>query len=151
MRMKGRQTIFSVYAVLGVCCTQCMLYLEYAALGVNLWSWHAEIEWDDLILCSAMMVELWTRKREMGDKDADDMEDTSGYEKSGLRLAWLGSEELILLYLDDTLGLVPAVSGMVNWLTYEIIWNPSCSWWFPPYPLVSLSCPQLYPHLRTPS
>jgi len=27
-----------------------------------------EIERDDLTLCSAMMVELWTRKREMGMK-----------------------------------------------------------------------------------
>jgi len=28
-----------------------------------------------------MMVELLTRKREMGDEDDKDMEDTSGYEK----------------------------------------------------------------------
>jgi hypothetical protein len=35
----------------------------------------------------AVMVELWTRKREMGDEDANDMEDTSGYDKSGVRLA----------------------------------------------------------------
>jgi len=28
-----------------------------------------------------MMVELWTRKREMGDEDEKDMEDTTGYEK----------------------------------------------------------------------
>jgi len=46
-----------------------------------------EIERDDLTLCSAMMVELWTRKREMGDEDENDVEDTSGYEKSGVRLA----------------------------------------------------------------
>jgi len=31
-----------------------------------------------------MMVELWTRKREMGDEDENDMENTSGYEKSGV-------------------------------------------------------------------
>jgi hypothetical protein len=41
----------------------------------------------------AMMVELWTRKREKGDEDESDMENTSGYEKSGFRLAWLGLEE----------------------------------------------------------
>jgi len=35
----------------------------------------------------AMMVELWTRKREMRDQDENNMEDTSGYEKSGVRLA----------------------------------------------------------------
>jgi hypothetical protein len=34
-----------------------------------------------------MMVESWTRKREMGDEDANDMQDTSGDEKSGVRLA----------------------------------------------------------------
>jgi hypothetical protein len=31
-----------------------------------------------------MMVELWTRKREMGDEDENDMEITSSYEKSGV-------------------------------------------------------------------
>jgi len=34
-----------------------------------------------------MMVELWTRKREMGDEDENDMENMSGDEKSGVRLA----------------------------------------------------------------
>jgi hypothetical protein len=39
-------------------------------------------------LCGlAMMVELWTRKREMGDDDGNDMEDTSGYDKSEIQLA----------------------------------------------------------------
>jgi hypothetical protein len=34
-----------------------------------------------------MMVELWTRKREMGDEDENNMENMSGYEKSGVQLA----------------------------------------------------------------
>jgi len=34
-----------------------------------------------------MMVELWTTKREIGDEDENNVEDTSGYEKSGIRLA----------------------------------------------------------------
>jgi hypothetical protein len=38
-------------------------------------------------MCSAMMVEFWTRKRGKGDKDEIDVEDTSGYEKSRVRLA----------------------------------------------------------------
>jgi hypothetical protein len=33
------------------------------------------------------MVELWTRKRDMGDEDENDMEDPSGYERSGVQLA----------------------------------------------------------------
>jgi hypothetical protein len=41
---------------------------------------------DDLTLGSAMIVELWTRKREMGDKDKKEKEDLSGYEKSWVRL-----------------------------------------------------------------
>ena len=42
---------------------------------------------NDLTLCSAMMVELWTRKREMGDEDENDVDDTRAYEKSGVQLA----------------------------------------------------------------
>jgi len=53
------------------------------------------MESDDLTLCSAMMVELWTRKREMGDEDENDMENTNGYEKSRVRHAWLGWEDLV--------------------------------------------------------
>jgi len=34
-----------------------------------------------------MMVELCTRKREMGDEDENDVEDMSGNEKSAVRLA----------------------------------------------------------------
>ena len=42
-----------------------------------------------------MMVELWMKKREMGDEDENNMEDMSGPEKSEVRLAWLGLEDLI--------------------------------------------------------
>jgi hypothetical protein len=34
-----------------------------------------------------MIVELGTRKREMEDEDENDVEDTSGYEKSGVQFA----------------------------------------------------------------
>ena len=64
-----------------------MLYTVYAVLGVNSWSCHGEIERDDLTLCSAMMFEMRMRKRVMGDEDENDVEDTSRYEKSGVRLA----------------------------------------------------------------
>jgi len=68
-----------------------------------------------------MMVELWTRKREMGDEDENDVEDTSGYDKSGVQLAWLGLEDLVSVLLPAGSGLVSAVSGMVNWLAHEIL------------------------------
>jgi hypothetical protein len=44
------------------------------------------MERDDLTLCSAMMVELWTRKREMGDENEDNVDDTSRYGKQGVQL-----------------------------------------------------------------
>jgi len=34
-----------------------------------------------------MMVEMWMRKRDMGDEDENDVEDSSGYEQSGVQLA----------------------------------------------------------------
>jgi len=68
-----------------------------------------------------MMVELWTRKREMGDEIENDMEDTSGYEKSGVRLASLGWEDLVSVLVRARSGLVPAVSGMVNSLAHELL------------------------------
>jgi len=132
MKMKGRQTM------LGECCTQCMLYSVYALLGVNSWSWHGEMERDDLTFCSAIMVKLCKRKREMGEEDENDVEDMSGYEKLGVRLAWSGWEDLVSEYLHCGSGLIPAVSGMVNWLAHENLRSPSFSWWFPPYRLISL-------------
>jgi len=98
-----------------------MLYSVYAVLGVNSWSCHGEIERDDLTLCSAMMVELWMRKRKMGDEVENDMEDTSGYEKSGVRLAWLGWEDHLSVLVRAGSGLVPAISGMANSLAHEIL------------------------------
>jgi hypothetical protein len=60
-----------------------MLYLVYAVLSVNTSLWHGEVERDNLTLCSAMMVE----KERWGMKMGTNMEDTSGYEKSGVRHA----------------------------------------------------------------
>ena len=45
---------------------------------------------DYLTLCSAMLVELWTRKREMGVEDENNVEDTSRYQKSEVLLPRLG-------------------------------------------------------------
>jgi hypothetical protein len=33
------------------------------------------------------MLPLWTRKREMGDEDENEVEETSGYQKSWVQLA----------------------------------------------------------------
>jgi hypothetical protein len=46
-----------------------------------------------------MMVELGTRRREMGDEDENDIEAMSGPENSGVRHAWLGKEDLVSVLL----------------------------------------------------
>ena len=66
-------------------------------------------------------MELWTRLREIGDEDAKDMEDTSGYEKSGVRLSSLGLEDLVSVLVPAGSGLVPAVPWMVNFLAHKIL------------------------------
>jgi hypothetical protein len=61
-----------------------------------------------------MMLELWTRKSGMVDEDENDMEDTSGYDKAGVRSVLLGVEDLISVMLPARSELVLAISGMVN-------------------------------------
>jgi hypothetical protein len=61
-----------------------------------------------------MMIQWWTRNREMGDEDENDIENTSGYEKAAVQLASLGLEYRVSGILCTRSGLVPAVTGMVN-------------------------------------
>jgi len=50
----------------------------------------------------------------MSDEDENNVEETSGYENAGVPLARLGWEDPVLEQLHAALGLVPAVSGMLN-------------------------------------
>ena len=56
----------------------------YAVLVVNSCSWNGERERNDVSLYSAIMVELWPTKRDMGDEDDNGVEDVSRNEKSGV-------------------------------------------------------------------
>ena len=142
-----RCTLYLVYAILSVCCTWCTLYLVYAVLGVHSWSWHTEIQCNYLTLCSVMMVELWTRKRD-----------------GEWRWEWLGGYELICeiwgmtcligirwsgtVPITGWMGVVPAISGMLNWLAYKILFCPSPSWCFLISSHLCLSHPQHCHDLR---
>jgi hypothetical protein len=64
-----------------------MQYSVYTVLGVNSGLWHGEIESDNLTSCIHVMLELSTRKREIGNDDENDVVDMSRYEKSGVRHA----------------------------------------------------------------
>jgi hypothetical protein len=70
------------------------------------------------------MVELWTRKGGMGNEDENDMENTSGYDKSGVRLARWGLKDLVSVLLPAGSGLIPAVSRMVNGLAHKSLYVP---------------------------
>jgi len=74
----------------------------------------------------------------MMDEDWNDMKHTSQYEKSGVRLACLGFDDPVSVVLPTGSGFAPAVSGLENWLRQGIVLSPSCSWWFPPSPVISL-------------
>jgi hypothetical protein len=50
----------------------------------------------------------------MGDIDGNDMDDMSGYERSGVRLALLGLGPHVSVFLPARSGVVRSVSGMVN-------------------------------------
>jgi hypothetical protein len=50
----------------------------------------------------------------MGAEDENSVEDNSGYEESGVGLAWLGVEDFGLVLLTAGLGVIPAISGILN-------------------------------------
>jgi len=113
--------LYLVYAILSGCYTWCMLYWEYAVLVVNSWTWHEERKLDDLTVCSAMMAELWMRNREMGDEDANAVDNTNGYETSVLHVALLSCKDFESVLLHTRSALEPALPGMVNSLTHQIL------------------------------
>jgi len=58
---------------------------------------------------------------EMRDEDENDMENTSSNEKSRVRLASIGLEDLVSVLWPDGSGLVPPLSEMVNWPAHKIL------------------------------
>ena len=106
------------------------MHLVYAVLGLNLSSGHGDIDRDVWTRCSMMIVELWTT-RTAGGKDRSNMEDTSGYGTSGVRLACCCLKSLILVFL-------PAVKAILTWLRQEILSSSSFPQLLPPLTLTSL-------------
>jgi len=98
-----------------------MLYLVYAVVGVNSWLWHGEIERDDLALCSCEDGRVVDgRERDGGWR----WERYGGYERLWeikSMTCLIGLEDRVSVLLPAGSGLVPAVSGMVNWLPHEIL------------------------------
>jgi len=153
MRMKGKQTIlgvcwtqcmlYSVYAVLGVCCTRYMVYSVYAVRSVwcalcqrMIRAWRGGEGWFNFVFCND--VRVMDKKERDEDEDENDVEDTSGYETSGVPLAWLAWKDLLSDLLHSGSELVPAISGMVIWLAPEILLCPSFSSCFVPSAVISL-------------
>jgi len=131
VRMKGWQTIF------GVCHTRCMLYLVYAALSVNSWWWHGEIQRDDLTVCSC---------------DDGRVVDEKGRDGGWRWQQYAGSEQLWAIRITACLigfrrprngrntrriGTRTCHIGNGNFTRTQISLIPSSSWWFPPSPLIS--------------
>jgi len=144
MRMKGQQTI------LGGCCTRCMLHMVYAILGANTWSWHGQIESNDLTLCSAMIVELWTRKRGMGDEDENDMEDYERIWEIRGMTCLIGLGWSLLIVITHLIGTRICCIRDHQLTRTRNSRKSQFLMMISPVPFhISLSCPQFYHHLRT--
>jgi len=141
-----------VYAAFGVCCIWCMLHLVYAALGVNSWWRHGEIARDNLTLCS------WNDGRVVDGKVRDEgwrWERDGGYERTWeIRgsTCYLGLRRPRIGVNTRWIGTCPCHIGDCK-LTHT--WNSLKSQFLmmisPISPDFSLSCAQLYHHLRTQS
>jgi len=85
----------------------------------------------------------------MGDEDEKDVEDTSGYEKSAVRIAWLGWEDLILVAISRQIGTRTCciVDGKLT-RTQNSLKSQFLFMIFPISSHLSLSRPQLWHHLR---
>jgi len=134
--LKGQfqiKRIRNTHPILDGCCTRCTQFV----LCVHSWSWYGEIETDGLTLYSSMTFGGSRRKREFGEVDQNDMGNTSQNSKSAVRLPWLGWEdqEWVLWHVGS--GLVPAVLGMLLYLTLNSFLIYWFSWWFPPSPFIS--------------
>jgi hypothetical protein len=80
----------------------------------------------------------------MGEEHENNVEDNSGYEKTGVQLAWMSLDDLISVWLHAGSGLVPAISSMVYWLAHKILWSLSFWWWCPISSHHCFCCPQIY-------
>jgi len=162
VRMMGWQTIWGVwctrfmlhsaYAVLGVCCTWRMLHSVKAALCVHSWWWHGEIEKDDLTLCSC------NDGRVVDEKERDGgwrWEQYGGYE----RTREIRGTTCLIGFRRPHIGVITHRIGTHTCHISDVKFTPTRNSLKSQFLImispissdVSLSCAQLYHHLRTQS
>ena len=119
---------------------RCMLYSVYAALSVNSWWWHGEIESDDLTLCSCDDGSVVEEKERDGEWRGR-WEWCGGY----VRLWEITSMTCLIGFRRPCIGVIPCQIGTrtchIRDGQLTRTWNalsPSFLWWFPPSPLISL-------------
>jgi len=118
--------LYLAYAVLGVCCTQCELMIT---------AWRHGEGWLNCVLFDVGgVVDEKERDRT---EDENNVENMGRNEKSGVQLVRLSSKYLRSEWSHAGSGPLLAISGMVCWLTSEILLDPSFSWLFPPSPLIA--------------
>jgi len=117
------------------CSTRCMQYSVYAVLGVNSWSWHQEIDSDDLTSCSQVMVELKTRKREMRGDGANHHEELGLKRILCVCLFTLpdtaGTSPDLACNNTDTRSFQPNEAGCTPDFSYPLVSSTSFSSWSP--------------------
>jgi len=118
---------------------RCMLYSVYAALSVNSWWWHGEIEMDDLTLCSC------NDGRVVDEKERDG---GWGWERYG-RYERLWESRSTACLIGFRRSCVWGITRRIGTRTCRIgdgqitctrnLLRTCFSWWFPPSFLISLS------------
>jgi len=80
----------------------------YAIHGLNSRSWHGEIGRNEQPVYYTMMLEMWARKRDMGDEGINNLDDMSGYDKALVQIARVGWDDIVTVKLASISGLLSA-------------------------------------------
>jgi len=134
--------------VFSVCCTQCKLYLVYAALSCNSWLRHGAIERDDLTSDTSVMVMLRRRMKVTSGSGANYSE------QLGLKRILCASQFAIPdragMSFDPAGNNTNMRSSKLNqaWLTPDFSYPLVSPIWFSFSSPISLFRPQLYHHRK---
>ena len=116
-------------SLLGWCCTLGMLYRVCAVLCVNSWLWHGEMDRDDLTLCSQVMVELSTRKRERSQEMGEIIMRNWDWREFCVQVDWPSPRQQVHVPMRRVITPIRGLVHSIRQVILPIFHSPS----YPPY------------------